>query len=230
MKAAITAPDPDISDNARDYFVRCMRLLEHCTPSWPMESMRKQIDALREAFSADTGKPFELKSAFPFGSPLSQPSELPIVSTSSYRQSQVHQVPLDPSSQVSHTSAYPLTPPISNVGEDFKTNSPVPQPIGLLIHQTPAAPTPLQTNNVQSPWNPSRIFELVFNSRILKLHLTVTANGILRFTTLLVPLRRIIRQQFHMSPHQVNMIFLLKISLKPPILHNHTHRKLDMDL
>src|ERR1700760_2879163 len=129
MKAAITAPDPDISDNARDYFIRCMRLLEQCTPSWPMESMRKQIDALREAFSADTSKPFDLKSAFPFGSPLSQPSELPIGSTGSFRQSQLHQVPLDPPSQVSHTTSYPLTSQIPSVGKVLKTNSSNSQPI-----------------------------------------------------------------------------------------------------
>jgi hypothetical protein len=162
MKAAITAPDPDISDQSRDYFIRCMRLLEECTPHWPMESMRKQVDGLREAFSADISKPFELKPAFPFGSPLTQPSELPISTTGSFRQPQLHQVPLDPSGQVSHNITYPLTPPISIVGEDFKTDSPVRQPIGLLIGQTSAAPPPLQTN-IQNQWNPTRIFELVCN-------------------------------------------------------------------
>jgi hypothetical protein len=136
-----------------------MRLLEQCTPYWPMESIQRQIDGLREAFSADINKPFELKPGFPFGSPLPQPSELPIVTSSQYKQTQLHDVPLDPSGQVSYNITHPLTPPISVVGEDFKTDSPVRQPISLLAHQTSATPNSLQTNTLQNQWNPTRIFE-----------------------------------------------------------------------
>jgi hypothetical protein len=136
-----------------------MRLLEQCAPLWPMEAIQRQIDGLREAFSIDTSKPFELKPAFPFGSPLPAPSDLPIVTTSSFRQNQLHEVPLDPSGQVSYNITHPLTPPISVVGEDYKTDSPVRQPLALLTHQSSAVGEPLPTNTLQNHWNPSRIFE-----------------------------------------------------------------------
>lgn len=66
---ALTSPDPDLSDGARDYFTRNMRILEQCSSSWPVPQMQVQIDSLRQAFSADLSKPFELKANFPFGSP-----------------------------------------------------------------------------------------------------------------------------------------------------------------
>lgn len=37
--------------------------------AWPMPEMQRQIDSMREAFSADLRKPFELKPSFPYGSP-----------------------------------------------------------------------------------------------------------------------------------------------------------------
>lgn len=42
------------------YFTRHMRILEHCSASAGPD-MQVQIDALREAFSSDTNRPFELK-------------------------------------------------------------------------------------------------------------------------------------------------------------------------
>jgi hypothetical protein len=45
-----------------------------------MESVSRQIDALREAFSADISKPFDLRPGFPFGSPTPTPSEIPLSS------------------------------------------------------------------------------------------------------------------------------------------------------
>jgi hypothetical protein len=46
-----------------------MRVLEHCLPSSTPE-MQVQINALREAFSADTSRPFELKSTLGLRSPV----------------------------------------------------------------------------------------------------------------------------------------------------------------
>ena len=66
---ALTSPDPELNDGARDYFTRHMRVLEQCSNSWPVPQMQVQIDSLRQAFSADLDKPFELKANFPFGSP-----------------------------------------------------------------------------------------------------------------------------------------------------------------
>lgn len=37
--------------------------------AWPMPEVQKQIDSIREAFSADTRRPFVLKPSFPYGSP-----------------------------------------------------------------------------------------------------------------------------------------------------------------
>ncbi|KAI0473973.1 hypothetical protein GGR56DRAFT_559300 [Xylariaceae sp. FL0804] len=66
---ALTSPDPEINTDARDYFTRHMRILEKTMGSWPLPEMLKQIEAVREAFSADTRKPFVLKPSFPYGSP-----------------------------------------------------------------------------------------------------------------------------------------------------------------
>ncbi|QIW96471.1 hypothetical protein AMS68_001989 [Peltaster fructicola] len=57
---AITSPDPALNSQARDYFSRHMRILEHCIPTASPE-MQTQINSLREAFSLDTSRPFELK-------------------------------------------------------------------------------------------------------------------------------------------------------------------------
>ncbi|KAI6875895.1 hypothetical protein KC323_g98 [Hortaea werneckii] len=66
--AAITSPDPDLNSRARTFFTRHMRVLEHCTSSAAVE-MQAQINALREAFSNDTSKPFELKPSLGLRSP-----------------------------------------------------------------------------------------------------------------------------------------------------------------
>ncbi|KAL2129139.1 hypothetical protein VTI74DRAFT_8174 [Chaetomium olivicolor] len=68
---AITSPDPDLNSEARDYFTRHMRILEKVMSAWPSPDMQKQIDSVREAFSADIRKPFVLKPTFPYGSPHS---------------------------------------------------------------------------------------------------------------------------------------------------------------
>ena len=58
-----------------------MRILETCIATWPVPEMQPRIDAFKEAFSADSSRPFELKRSFPYGSPSSsgtfQPSPPP---------------------------------------------------------------------------------------------------------------------------------------------------------
>ena len=66
---AITSPDPTLNEKAKDYFTRHMRILERCSSSWPVPQLQVQIESLRQAFSADLNKPFELRQNFPFGSP-----------------------------------------------------------------------------------------------------------------------------------------------------------------
>jgi hypothetical protein len=126
-----------------------MRLLEQLTPYYSLQDVRKQIDGLREAFSADTTKPFELKTGFPFGSPTPQPPDLQMPNA------QFHPIPME-ASQVSHV-IHPITPPASLSGEEYKTDPP-PQPLSLLTHQTSTAPGPMSAGTVPQ-WNPSRLFE-----------------------------------------------------------------------
>ncbi|EED16009.1 C6 finger domain protein, putative [Talaromyces stipitatus ATCC 10500] len=83
---AITSPDPEFHTDARDYFTRHMRILEKCSTTWPLPEIQAQIDALRQAFSADTTKPFELRATFPYGSPSEQYNSSPPAFESQYNQ------------------------------------------------------------------------------------------------------------------------------------------------
>ncbi|KAL2891513.1 Cutinase transcription factor 1 alpha [Ceratocystis lukuohia] len=78
---AMTSPDPEISADSGEYFSRHMRILEKVMSIWSIPDVKKQIDALRRAFSADIRKPFTLKPSFPYGSPASSNSNSPQSST-----------------------------------------------------------------------------------------------------------------------------------------------------
>ncbi|KAF2096590.1 hypothetical protein NA57DRAFT_42152 [Rhizodiscina lignyota] len=186
--AAITAPDPELNSEAPDYFVRHMQILEQCVPHWDMPEMHAQINALREAFSADTSKPFALKPSFPHGSPpahrASQSPPFPADASAPYGShaavsGAAHDVPLDsapgqvPPASVSYPSSHPITPPISTTDSEPKTDSPVGQQslvsmgattagaTGQLIGATgPRVPTSVAPQE-QAQWNPTRIFEYV---------------------------------------------------------------------
>lgn len=143
-----------------------MRILEQCISFWPMPHVRAQIDALREAFSADTSKPFVLKRSFPYGSPSLQVQKPSLYNATSYATTQ-------PSSQPSSISggpqqqqpldylSHPITPPLSTVGMKSKANS----PMGLVetSRESPQQhiPTTLPMMDTMT-WNPSRIFEYVY--------------------------------------------------------------------
>lgn len=153
---ALTSPDPDLNADARDYFTRHMRILEKTMGSWPMPEMVKQIDAVREAFSADLRKPFVLKPSFPYGSPAQGHStpprgnlKPPMLRTSSV-------------DQVSYTS-HPITPPISAGPVDNKSDSsPAIQSLVMMASgQGSQAPSMQHGLSMAEPptWNPSRIFD-----------------------------------------------------------------------
>lgn len=134
-----------------------MRILERCTSAWPVPEMQSQIESLREAFSADTSRPFELKRSFPFGSPISaglQPSP-PLDANTHHpiltRHESVTPMPYQTT---------PMTPPISaSLGFEeskekaFSTAS-MPIPHGNL---------PVQTlmGSGQVEWNPTPIIKYV---------------------------------------------------------------------
>jgi hypothetical protein len=171
----MTSPDPDLNTDARDYFTRHMRILEKCTSSWPMPDMQQQVDTLREAFSADTRKPFVLKASFPYGSPGAPVNTTPprlaqyIPHPQISRTSSMDQQPLDhhhvsQASQVSYNT-HPITPPISAGSGDAKSDSPAVQSLvmmatGQRMPQQPQQNMPSTLPMVDtSAWNPSRIFE-----------------------------------------------------------------------
>jgi len=137
-----------------------MRILETCAPSFPMPEMQQQVNSLRQAFSADVSKPFELKPTFPYGSPQTVPQSSPPSHQGSYRTRQPsHPSPLEQPGQVNY-HAHPITPPISASGHESKADSPVAQSL-VMMASGQRAPQP--TSGIQIPesvqWNPQRIFE-----------------------------------------------------------------------
>ena len=140
-----------------------MRILENCTSALPMRDMQTQIDALREAFSADTTRPFELKRSFPFASPRSnglQPSppldvgHPPPVLTRHHSHGQVNQMPY-------HTQ--PITPPVS-AGFEIPKDASLSSGSMSLVTNGQQQSMPMQTPSLgtnQVDWNPTPIFKYV---------------------------------------------------------------------
>ncbi|KAF2874933.1 hypothetical protein BDV95DRAFT_487038 [Massariosphaeria phaeospora] len=157
---AITCPDPDINSDAREFFARHMRILEICAPSWPMPEMQQQINNLRQAFSADVSKPFELKPTFPFGSPQVPTQSSPMSNEGSYRSRlPSQQSPLSQPGQVNY-HAHPITPPVSASDHGLKADSPVAQSL-VMIAPGQRGSHSAQGMQMQEPvqWNPQRIFD-----------------------------------------------------------------------
>lgn len=152
--------------------------------AWPMPEVQKQIDSIREAFSADTRRPFVLKPSFPYGSPhaanrlsptRSHPGSSNFTHRPSVRGSIDHpqQQTIDTQGAVQHSqvsySGHPMTPPISAGPVDLKSDSPVAQSLGMIASTTSAAGHANNTSQAPtlmpmisdggSGWNPSRIFE-----------------------------------------------------------------------
>ncbi|KAL9038684.1 MAG: hypothetical protein Q9214_005182 [Letrouitia sp. 1 TL-2023] len=148
---AITSPDPEFNSDAKDYFTRHMRILESCTSAWPMPEMQASIDALREAFSADTSQPFRLRANFLYGSPVASLRGSDPVDTK-------YQPPLsrETSHEQVHYSQQPLTPPISAGLEDSKD-----RPMGASTMDLMASGglSMDSMGNDRSGWDPTRIFE-----------------------------------------------------------------------
>lgn len=187
-----------------------MRILEKCTSSWPMPNMQQQIDALREAFSADTRKPFVLKPSFPYGSPGAPSSTSPPRANPQYRSIGAHGQPIEnqnvehqhaqPHQQVSYTN-HPISPPISAGGvTDTKSDSPAAQSLVMMAAQRGPQPQQPMTSGVpmadSNNWNPTRLFEYVLNP----IHAFSQANYFLAHGTR--PLVRLLRmlQLLHSKP------------------------------
>ncbi|KAF1808719.1 hypothetical protein P152DRAFT_212646 [Eremomyces bilateralis CBS 781.70] len=157
--AAITSPDAELNHDAREYFSRHMRVLEKVAPAFPMPEMQAQINGLREAFSADVTKPFELKASFPFSSPTLRSEASPIGTDNTYQhQLSGQDLPsIDPPGQVTYHT-HPITPPISATGSDTRADSPVVQSL-MLMAQGQGPPQSSTGMPAVEHWNPSRIFD-----------------------------------------------------------------------
>ncbi len=117
-----------------------MRILEKCMGAWPMPDMQKQVDSVREAFSADTRKAFVLKPSFPYGSPVSSshPSPpLPQFRTNIARATSMDHQHIDTQAVQQHYASHPITPPISAGPMDTKSSSPGVQSL-VMMATTPA--------------------------------------------------------------------------------------------
>jgi hypothetical protein len=134
-----------------------------------MPDMQQQIDALREAFSADIRKPFVLKPSFPYGSPGAPVHNTPPRANTQYRQVTTqgasqqnlehHHAPQP--HQVSNYTSHPISPPISAGGvTDTKSDSPAVQSLVMMATgQRGAQQTMAAGMTDPSAWNPAKIFE-----------------------------------------------------------------------
>jgi len=181
LQAAVTAPDPDFNSRARNFFTRHMRILEQCIPSASVE-MQAQIDALREAFSQDTSRPFELKPSLGLRSPSlesnptppqlqnAQPS-MPIQNAWPHLQDATSSKTMSPASD--YRSPFEQMPSHSIPGQANMAyhggNYQIPDPVSFSsqnLHQATSAPQTgyalerVISNEHPSPpaWDPSGIF------------------------------------------------------------------------
>jgi hypothetical protein len=145
-----------------------MRILEQVTPMWPLPEMQAQVNALREAFSADINKPFELKPTFPFGSPSPQSNSSPLSASSggTFRTREpLATGSMEQPGQVNYHQAsqhhHPITPPISATERESKTDSPLGQSMVMMTPGQRQHLSPSQHVQNQGQWNPDRIFEYV---------------------------------------------------------------------
>lgn len=139
--------------------------------AWHMPELQKQVDAVREAFSADTRKPFALKPSFPYGSPHPSNQSSPPRLQTGYRpgaspldQQQQRQLEVQNYQQMNF-AGHPISPPIS-AGPDAKSESPGVQAGGLVMMSQGSQASGMQQNMTISDapaWNPARLFEYVLH-------------------------------------------------------------------
>ena len=173
-----------------------------------------QVNQLREAFSADVNRPFELKRGFPFESPSPNPGGLqpsppldiniqhPILSR---HESLGHQ------NQVPY-HATPMTPPISSTGlsfEDSKDDAFMSSSMQTMASSQQQS-IPMQTTpmSLGQEWNPTPIIAYVPNALRLRLMLTgVIVSGIMHLDRRLLRRRQLTflyRSIHHLYiPHQL---------------------------
>ena len=199
-----------------------------------MPEMQMQVNQLREAFSADVNRPFELKRGFPFESPSPsvgglQPSPPPDINIQhpmlTRHESLGHQT------QVPY-HATPMTPPISSAGLTFEESKD-----GLLISgpmqvmaSSQQQSMPMQTTpmSIGQEWNPTPIFAYVPSAPKLRLMLTeVTVSGTMHLDNRLLLLHRLTSPcRNHLHQHLPRQLLLNNLnpstSNRRPMLCNQT--------
>lgn len=128
--------------------------------AWPMPDMQKQVDSIREAFSADLRKPFTLKPNFLHGSPASSHASPPRPSYSSNMpRTQSLEGQLDTSANQQSYMGHPISPPTSAGPVDSKGD--VLSMVMMAPNQGSQASMMQQSHHMpEAPsWNPSRIIE-----------------------------------------------------------------------
>lgn len=156
---AIVSPDPDLHTDAREFFTRHMRIMEKVMEAWPMPELQRQIDAVREAFSADVRKPFVLKPSFPYGSPHPSHSASPPGYRGMQRAGSMEQALDSSGNQTVSYISHPISPPISTGGLDSKSDSPSAQSLVMMPQAVGPGIAPNMGLPEQPAWNPARIFE-----------------------------------------------------------------------
>lgn len=152
--------------------------------AWPMPEMQMQVNQLREAFSADVNRPFELKRGFPFESPSPsvgglQPSPPP--DTNTFHPMLTRHESLGHQTQMPY-HATPMTPPISSAGltfEESKDGLLMSGPMQIMASSQQQS-MPMQTTpmSIGQEWNPTPIIAYVSSAPKLRLMLTeVTVSG-----------------------------------------------------
>lgn len=136
-----------------------MRLLEACASSWLMPEMEKQILALREAFSADITKPFELKADFARSPYISDGSSSP-VST----QITATTPPIELSAQPQQSGSYINHPPMASFMDAQDYPTPDSTNLGVGMEQGQYYPDLQHQGNEllfsnEIGWNPAPIFQ-----------------------------------------------------------------------
>lgn len=165
-QVAIVSPDPDLNTDAAEFFTRHMRIMEKVMEVWAMPDLRQQVEAVREAFSADTRKRFVLKPSFPYGSPRPSNHSSPPQGSHSYRSAADHTASMDQhlGPQTTQTVSYtghPISPPVSTGAADSKGDSPAGQPIMMMSQGDQAPGVQQQSMSLADhpSWNPAKIFE-----------------------------------------------------------------------
>jgi hypothetical protein len=132
-----------------------MRILESCVSEWPMPDLQAQITSLRQAFSANINKPFELKPSFPFGSPIARLAHSPPVDVQYADHLRHEPRPL-------HYGNRPITPPVSSTDHDESKDGSLAAASLAMMASGQRQPAPLPSNHPGDEgiaWNPTRIFE-----------------------------------------------------------------------